>query len=72
MGYRIMQVALYVVSVVLAFAACKAISEPWKQMDSILATQRAAGYLIAAVLAVMGVVAAQQLGRKARQAKDTE
>jgi hypothetical protein len=72
MGYRIMQVALYVVSAVLALAACKAINEPWKQMDSIVATERAAGYLIAAVLAVMGVVAAQQLGQKARQAKDAE
>jgi hypothetical protein len=72
MSYRIMQVALYVVSALFALAACRAITEPWQQMDSILATERAAGYLIALVLAVIGVVAAHQFGQRARQSKDLD
>jgi hypothetical protein len=72
MGYRIMQVALYVLGAVFALAACKGFTEPWRQMDSILASERAAGYLIAIVLATICVVAAQQFGQMARRAKDSE
>jgi hypothetical protein len=72
MAYRIMQIALYVLGAVFALAACKAFTEPWRQMESILASERAAGYLIAIVLAIICVVAAQQFGQRARRAKDSD
>jgi uncharacterized membrane protein len=70
MGYRIMQVAVSLLGIVFALAACRAVKEPWGTMDSVMATQVAAGYLIAAVLAVVCFVAAQQFGVKAREMRD--
>jgi hypothetical protein len=72
MGYRIMQVVLYVVGALFALGACQAINEPWRQLESTHATGRAAGYMIAALLAVICVVVAQQFGQRARQAKDPD
>jgi hypothetical protein len=72
MVYRIMQVALYVVGALFAFGACRAISEPWGQLESNHAIGRAAGYMIAALLAIICVVVAQQFGQRARQAKDPD
>jgi len=72
MGYRMMQIALFLIGVVFGLAAFRAVNEPWKTMDSVMATQVAAGYLIAAVLAVVCVVAGQQFGLKARELKDRE
>jgi hypothetical protein len=72
MVYRIMQVALYGVGALFAFGACHAISEPWRQLDSNHAIGRAAGYMIAALLAIICVVVAQQFGQRARQAKDPD
>jgi hypothetical protein len=71
MPYRIMQVAISILGAVLALAAFAAINEPWRQMDSVMATQRAAGYLIAAILAIVCIVVAHQFGVKARQTKDS-
>jgi uncharacterized membrane protein YozB (DUF420 family) len=71
MLYRIMQYALFIVGAVLALAALKGITEPWRQMSSTLATQVAAGYLIAAVLSIISIVAAWQFGIKAREPKDS-
>jgi hypothetical protein len=70
MGYRIMQVVVSLLGIVFALAALRAVKEPWAKMDSVMATQVAAGYLIAAVLAVVCVVAAVQFGAKAREMKD--
>jgi hypothetical protein len=67
MPYRIMQFALFILGAVFALAALKGITEPWRQMGSALATQVAAGYLIAAVLSIVSVVAAWQFGIKARE-----
>ena len=72
MGYRIMQVVLFLLGVVFGLAASRAVKEPWRTMDSVMATQVAAGYLIAAVLAIVCVVAAQQFGLKARELKNRE
>ena len=72
MAYRIMQVAVSILGIIFALAAFRAINEPWRQMDSVMATQVASGYLIAAILAIICVVAAKQFGRKARQAKDSD
>jgi hypothetical protein len=72
MGYRVMQVVLYVVGALFALGACQAITEPWGQLDSDHATGRAAGYLIVALLAIICVVVAQQFGQRARQAKDPD
>jgi uncharacterized membrane protein (DUF485 family) len=70
MGYRIMQVAVFLLGIVFALAACRGFKEPWGTMTSVMATQVAAGYLIAAVLAIVCVVVAQQFGVKARQTRD--
>ena len=70
MGYRILQIASSLLGIVFAVAALFAIREPWATMDSIMATQVAAGYLIAAVLAVICAVAARQFGVKAREVRD--
>jgi hypothetical protein len=40
-------------------------------MDSIMATQVAAGYLIAAILAIICIVVAQRIGVKARKTRDS-
>jgi hypothetical protein len=72
MGYRIMQAVLYVVGGLFALGACQAVSEPWGQLESTHATGRAAGYMIAALMAIICVVVAQQFGRRARQAKDPD
>ena len=72
MGYRIMQVVLYVVGALFALGACKAVTEPWAQLESNHVAGRAAGYMIAALLAIICVVAAQQFGQRARQAKDPD
>jgi len=72
MGYRIMQVVVSLLGIVFALAALRAVKEPWAKMDSVMATQVAAGYLIAAVLAVICVVVALQFGAKAREMKDRD
>jgi uncharacterized membrane protein (DUF485 family) len=72
MGYRIMQVVVSLLGILFALAALRAFKEPWAKMDSVMATQVAAGYLIAAVLAVVCIVAAQQFGAKAREIKDRD
>jgi hypothetical protein len=72
MGYRIMQVVVFLLGIVFALAALRAVKEPWAKMDSVMATQVAAGYLIAAVLAVICVVVALQFGAKAREMKDRD
>jgi hypothetical protein len=72
MGYRIMQVVVSLLGIVFALAALRAVREPWGKMDSVMATQVAAGYLIAAVLAVICVVVALQFGAKAREMKDRD
>lgn len=72
MGYRIMQVVVSLLGVVFALAAFRAVKEPWGKMDSVMATQVAAGYLIAAVLAIVCIVAALQFGAKAREIKDRD
>jgi uncharacterized membrane protein len=72
MGYRIMQVVVSLLGVVFAVAALRAVKEPWAKMESVMATQVAAGYLIAAVLAVVCVVVALQFGAKAREMKDRD
>jgi hypothetical protein len=71
MPYRIMQVAVSALGIVFALAAFRAINEPWRQMDSIMATQVAAGYLIAAILAIICIVVAQRFGVKARKTRDS-
>ncbi len=71
MPYRIMQVVVSVLGIVFALEAFRAINEPWRQMDSVLATQVAAGYLIAAILTIVCIVAAQRFGAKARQIRDS-
>jgi hypothetical protein len=72
MGYRNMQVALYVVGAVFTLGACRAITEPWAQLESNHAIGRAAGYMMAALLAVICVIVAQQFGQRARKAKDLD
>ena len=72
MGYRIMQVVVSLLGIVFALAAFRAVKEPWGKMDSVMATQVAAGYLIAGVLAVICVVVALQFGAKAREMKDRD
>jgi hypothetical protein len=72
MPYRFMQVAVSMLGIVFALAAIRAIKEPWRQMDSILATQVAAGYLIAAIMAIICVVVAQRFGAKARETKESK
>ncbi|HSY70568.1 MAG TPA: hypothetical protein VK813_18095 [Edaphobacter sp.] len=72
MGYRIMQVVLYVMGALFALGACQAVTEPWSRLDSDHAAGRAAGYMIAALLAIICVVVAQQFGQRARQAKDPD
>jgi hypothetical protein len=72
MGYRIMQVVISLLGIVFALAASRAVKEPWGKMDSVMATQVAAGYVIAGVLAVICVVAALQFGAKAREMKDRD
>ena len=72
MGYRIMQVVISLLGIVFALAAFRAVKEPWGKMDSVMATQVAAGYVIAAVLAIICVVAALQFGAKAREMKDRD
>jgi hypothetical protein len=72
MPYRIMQIALFVLGAVFALAACKGINVPWRQMETNRATEVAAGYLIAAVLSIICIVAAQQFGKKARQIDDSD
>ena len=72
MGYRIMQVVVSLLGIVFALAALRAVKEPWAKMDSVMATQVAAGYLIAAVLAIVCVVVALQFGAKAREMKDRD
>lgn len=72
MPYRIMQVAVSILGIVFALAAIRAINEPWRQMDSIMATQVAAGYLIAAIMAIICIVVAHRLGVKARQIKESK
>ena len=71
MRYRIMQVAVSMLGIVFALAAFRAINEPWRQMDSIMATQVAAGYLIAAIMSIICIVVAQRFGVKARQTRDS-
>ena len=71
MPYRIMQVVVYALGIVFALAAFRAINEPWRQMDSIMPTQVAAGYLIAAILAIICIVVAQRIGVKARKTRDS-
>jgi hypothetical protein len=71
MPYRIMQVAVSALGIVFALAAFRAINEPWRQMDSIMATQVAAGYLIAAIMAIICIVIAQRFGVKARKTRDS-
>jgi hypothetical protein len=71
MRYRIMQIAVSVLGIVFALMACRAVNEPWRQMNSVMATQIAAGYLIAAILAIICIVVAQRFGVKARQMRDT-
>jgi uncharacterized membrane protein YcfT len=70
MGYRILQFIVFLLGIVFAVAAFRAVREPWAGMDSVMATQVAAGYLIAAVLAIICLVAARQFGLKARQTRD--
>jgi hypothetical protein len=70
MGYRILQVGSYLLGIVFAVAALFGVKEPWGTMDSVMAAQVAAGYLIAGVLAVVCVVAARQFGVKAREIRD--
>jgi hypothetical protein len=70
MGYRILQVGACLLGIVFAVAACTAVREPWATMSSIMATQVAAGYLIAGVLAVVCAVAARHFGVKAREVRD--
>jgi hypothetical protein len=70
MGYRIMQIAVSLLGIVFALAACRAVREPWGTMNSVMATQVAAGYVIAAVLAVVCFVAAVQAGVKAREVRN--
>jgi hypothetical protein len=72
MGYRIMQVVLYVVGALFALGACQAITEPWAQLESAHVAGRAAGYMIAGLMAIICVVVAQQFGQRARQAKDPD
>jgi uncharacterized membrane protein YcfT len=69
MPYRIMQIALFIVGALFALAAFRGITEPWREMNSIMATQVAAGYLIAAILSIISIVAAWQFGIKARELK---
>jgi hypothetical protein len=71
MPYRIMQVAVSALGIVFALASFRAINEPWRQMDSIMATQVAAGYLIAAIMAIICIVIAQWFGVKARKTRDS-
>jgi divalent metal cation (Fe/Co/Zn/Cd) transporter len=71
MFYRIMQFASFIVGALFALAALKGITEPWRQMNSVMATQVAAGYLIAAILSIISIVAAWQFGIKARELKDS-
>jgi hypothetical protein len=66
-----MQVAISVLGIVFALAAFRAVNEPWRQMNSVTATQIAAGYLIAAILAIICIAVAQRLGVKARQIRDS-
>lgn len=70
MAYRVMQVAVSLLGVVFAAAALLAVREPWATMDSVMASQVAAGYAIAGVLAVACAVAARQFGVKAREIRD--
>lgn len=72
MGYRIMQVLVFLLGIVFAVAACRAVREPWGTMDSVMATQVAAGYVIAGVLAIICVVVAVQFGAKARESKNRD
>lgn len=72
MGYRIMQVVVFLLGIVFAVAAFGAVKEPWGKMNSVMATQVAAGYLIAAVLAVVCVAVAVQFGARAREIKDRD
>jgi hypothetical protein len=66
-----MQVAISVLGIVFALAAFRAVNEPWRQMNSVTATQIAAGYLIAAILAIICIAVAQRFGVKARQIRDS-